>query len=75
MDGSENKTTIQRCKVFDLLFVAGALHLDDLAERLELQRRTVEKLIEHEWFTTPKQGVVNVQYTKGTGRRLSAHAA
>ena len=75
MDGSENKTTLQRCRAWDALFIKGALHLDDLAECLSLQRRTVENLVNHEWFIPVKQGIVNIAYSQGTGRRLHTNAA
>jgi hypothetical protein len=46
-----------------------------LAECLSLQRRTVENLVNHEWFIPVKQGIVNIAYSKGTGRRLHTNAA
>lgn len=75
MDGSESREDLHRCRVWDLLFEFGALHVDELSSRVKLRKDRVLNLLNHCWFVPVKGGFAEIAKACGEGRRMRTNAA
>lgn len=57
MDGTETRSQVNRCRIFDMVWSDGPLKCPVLARRLRLRLSEVRRLVEYEWFCGEKDSV------------------
>lgn len=57
MDGTENVSMLNRCRMFDEVFRRGPQSIAELSRRLKLRRSEVRRLSDHEWFCGEREMV------------------